>query len=308
MAIPSTTPAATARCRTIVGLGIRPALVNRSPTGGRLHQAENQGLHLQFPPHAPAESDLHLALHTHPVHLRGLATGVAGELLPAVLKHPLDLTLGPERHLAGIGSGDHPAQVHPWRRHHRSIRADGGQDRDNPVFRQLLALLEHAGIDDAVAGLIEQLDPGLDRVTLTDRISGELHHITVVDDQGVVFRHTHRVAGPGVLHQHAVLAVHGHEELGLGEGEHQLLVLLEAVTGHVNALALAVNHLGPEHHQPVDGVDHGNGVAGNRTGRKNDGVGALDLHLRVLATGDPAQRRQGLALAAGHQQERFTVR
>ena len=86
-----------------------------------------------------------------------------------------------------------------------------------------------------------------------------------------------------------MLTVHWHEIFGLGEGKHQFLIFLETVAGNVNTLALAVNHLGPQHHQPVDGVDHRDGVPRNRAGREDDRVGALDLHLGVITAGDAAE-------------------
>ena len=87
-----TTATATAH-RTVIGLGIGTTLVHRGTTGSGLHQAKDQGLHLQLTAHATAKADFHLALNTHPIHFRRFATGVAGQLLPAVLKHPLDLSL-----------------------------------------------------------------------------------------------------------------------------------------------------------------------------------------------------------------------
>ena len=87
----------------------------------------------------------------------------------------------------------------------------------------------------------------------------------------------------GVLHKHAVLTMHRHEEARLGEGQHQLLIFLEAVTRHVNTLTFAINDLGPEHHQPVDRVDHGDGVARNGTGGKDNRVAGFHFDLRMLS-------------------------
>ena len=96
------------------------------------------------------------------------------------------------------------------------------------------------------------------------------------------------MACAGVLHQHPVFTVHRHEELGPGEGQHQFLVFLEAMARDVNAFALAVDHLGAQHHQLVDGVDHGNRVSRDRTGRENDRVRGLDPHLGMLTARDAA--------------------
>ena len=115
------------------------------------------------------------------------------------------------------------------------------------------------------------------------------------------------MTGLGVLNKHAVLAVHRHEELRFGQGQHQLLVLLEAVTGHMDAFALAVNDLGPKHHQAVDRVDHGNRVSRDRAGGEDDRVAGLHLHLGMLPTGDAAQSGQRLTLTAGHQQQRLAI-
>ena len=72
---------------TVIGLSVRTAFVHRCSCWCRLHQTEDQRLHLKFTAHATTETDLHLPLHTHPVDIWGLATCVAGELLPTILKH-----------------------------------------------------------------------------------------------------------------------------------------------------------------------------------------------------------------------------
>ena len=110
MTMAATTATTTAaRSRTIIGLSIGTAFVNGSATRGRLHQAKDQRLHLELTAHPPAQADFHLTLHTHPVDFRCIATRIAGELFPPVFEDPLDLTLCPERHLAGVGGGHHAA-------------------------------------------------------------------------------------------------------------------------------------------------------------------------------------------------------
>ena len=228
-------------------------------------------------------------------------------MLPAVLEHPGDFPLGPEAELAGIRGGDHAPQVDPRRRRHHTVGADHGEHRDDAVVGELLTLFENTGVDDAIAGGVEQFDARLDGLALLDRIGRQLNNVSVVDDQHVVGRNAHGLGGLAVADEHAVLAVHRHEELGTGEGQHQLLVLLEAVARDVDALALAVDDLGAQHHQPVDGVHHGDGVPRDRAGGEDDRVAALDLHLGVLATGDAAQGSQGLTLATGHQQQGLAI-
>ena len=62
-------------------------------------------------------------------------------------------------------------------------------------------------------------------------VAGYLDDIkeTVVDDQRVVFWHTHGMASAGMLHQHPVLTMHRHEIFRAGERQHQLLIFLEAM-------------------------------------------------------------------------------
>ena len=293
--------------RTGVGLGVSTALVGRGAARGGLNQTDDQGLDLEFTAQAALQTHLDFPLHAHPVDLRGLATGVAGELLPAVLEHPGDFPFGPEAELAGISRGDHTTQVDPRRSRHHTVGADHGEHRDHTVIGELLTLFEHAGIDDAVAGRIQEFDARLHGFALLDRVGRQLDDITVVDDQHVVGRNAHGLGGLAVADEHAVLAVHRHEELGTGEGQHQLLVLLEAVARDVDALALAVDHLGAQHHQPVNGVHHRDGVPGDRARGEDDRVARLDLHLGVLTAGDAAQGSQRLTLTTGHEQQGLAV-
>ena len=136
----------------------------------------------------------------------------------------------------------------------------------------MLALLEHPGIHDAVAGGIQQFDSGFNRIALADRLGLEFHHIAVFDDQAVLGGDAHGLGRFGVGHQHAVFAMHGNKELGPGQGQHQLVVFLGAMARDMDAFALAINHLGSEHHQPVNGVHHRDGVARNRASREDDRV------------------------------------
>ena len=83
-------------------------------------------------------------------------------------------------------------------------------------------------------------------------------------------------------HQHAVLTMHRHKEFRPGEGQHQFVVFLAAMAGHVDALALAIDHLGSQHHQPVNRVDHRDGVARDWAGRKDDRIAAFYLNLGMI--------------------------
>ena len=111
-------------CRPAFGLGIGSSLIGRGAGGGWLYQADDQRLHLEFAAQAPLQPHFHLALHAHPIDFGGLASAGAAELIPAIFEHPADFALSPEGELAGIGAGDHTAQIRPWRRRHHPIGAD----------------------------------------------------------------------------------------------------------------------------------------------------------------------------------------
>ena len=162
------------------------------------------------------------------------------------------------------------------------------KNRHHAVDRQLLTFLQNARIDDAVAGLVQQFDTGFHRISLSQGVWGELHHIAILNNHRVIDGHSHGMAGFGVLHKHPVLPMNGNKKLGLGESQHQLLIFLEAMAGHMDTLSLAVNNLGAKHHQLVDRVHHGNGVPRDRTGGENNRVCGFHLHLRVITARDAA--------------------
>ena len=181
----------------------------------------------------------------------------------------------------------------------------GNQDA---ILRQLLTLLQHLGVDHPFAGAIQKLNAGLDGFTTADGFRRQLHHVTIVDHQHGLRRHPHGLGGFAVLHQHAMFPMDRDEKPGAGEGKHQLLVFLGAMARHMDALVFAVDHRGPLHHESVDDVDHGNGVAGDGAGGKDDRVRGLELYMGMLGPGNPAQGSQVFSLAAGHEQQQLPIR
>ena len=99
-----------------------------------------------------------------------------------------------------------------------------------------------------------------------------------------------------MLFQLLIFAVHGQEVLGLGQGEHQLLLLLTGVTGNVHIVHALVDDLCAQQQQTVDDLGHALFVAGDGVCRDDDEVAGAYTHLTVAAGGHTAQRAQGLAL------------
>ena len=74
------------------------------------------------------------------------------------------------------------------------------------------------------------------------------------------------------------------------------------VAGHVHHRVALVHHVGAPAGQAVDDPVDGVLVAGDQAAGQDDGVALLDVHEVVVALGDPAQRRERLALAARREQ------
>ena len=65
----------------------------------------------------------------------------------------------------------------------------------------------------------------------------KLHNHAVLADQDVLRRNPAGLRVPLMMQQHAVLAVHRHEELGPREVDHQLLLFLAAVARNMDSAA-----------------------------------------------------------------------
>ena len=111
-----------------------------------------------------------------------------------------------------------------------------------------------------------------------------------------------------MLLQLLVFTVDGQEILGLGQGEHQLLLLLTGVAGDVDIVHPLVDDLSAQQEQAVDDLGHALLVAGDGLGRDDDEVAGADPHLTVAAGSHAAQRAQRLTLTAGGHQHHLLRR
>ena len=105
-----------------------------------------------------------------------------------------------------------------------------------------------------------------------------------------------------------VLAVHRQEIFGLGQGEHQFLLLLAGVAGHMHIIHTLVDDLCAQQQQTIDDLGHALFVAGDGVGGDDDEVAGAHTHLTVAAGGHAAQCAQGFALAAGGDQHHLLRR
>ncbi len=151
-----------------------------------------------------------------------------------------------------------------------------------------------------IAKLVDQHVAGWHPAPLVRAVLRELDHPTdlrqqhvialdiVVDTQFAVERHV------------PVFAVDRHRIGWLEEVDHLLELVAGRVPGDVNATVDgAVDDLGALAEQVVDGLGDGVLVAGDRGGRHQDDVSTAHANFRMLARGDPGQRRRRFALTAG---------
>ena len=87
----------------------------------------------------------------------------------------------------------------------------------------------------------------------------------------------------------ALLAVHGNEELRLGQRVDDLQLLAAGVAGDVQPLETVIDHVRTLAVQLVDDARDGLFVAGDGRGRDDDMVARLDFHLPVTGEGHAVQ-------------------
>ena len=187
-------------------------------------------------------------------------------------------------------------------KHLAGLAVHGGHDDDKAVLGEVLAVPQHHVAHIAHAKAVHHDGTSGHRLA-------QLHLVLREDNVGAVFRNEDVAGGnaqtcssEGVLFQLLILAVHGQEVLGLGQGEHQLLLLLTGVTGNVHIVHALVDDLCAQQQQTVDDLGHALFVAGDGVGGDDDEVAGAYPHLTVAAGGHTAQRAERLALTAGGHQ------
>ena len=116
-----------------------------------------------------------------------------------------------------------------------------------------------------------------------------------------------RFGEAGVQSQPLVVAVDRQHVAGLGQVQHQLQLLLPAVTGGVDRRVFGGHHRGADLVDAVDRFVDRALVAGDRRRREDDRVAAAQLDVAVVVVGHSAQRRERLPLAAGRDHDHLLV-
>ena len=143
---------------------------------------------------------------------------------------------------------------------------------------------------------VDEDQPGL--LALAEARAGgvDLERQSVLAPEDRLRRDPDRLRQLRVQPQPLVVAVQRHHVLRLREVEHQLELLRVAVAGGVDRRVGGRDHVAPSLVDAVDRLVDRALVAGDRRGREDHGVAVVQLHLRVVAVGHAAQRRERLAL------------
>ncbi len=101
-----------------------------------------------------------------------------------------------------------------------------------------------------------------------------------------------------MLFQLLILAVNREEVFRPCQREHQLLLLLTGVAGHMHIIHGFVNYFRPKLQQPVDDLCHHFFVPGDWICRNDDKIVRADTHVPVAGAGHAGERAERLALTA----------
>ena len=164
----------------------------------------------------------------------------------------------------------------------------------------MLAVAQHdrADVADAVA-VDKHLARGRVAGHALHRARADLDGVAIVADDDVLAVHAHLESEILVQLEHALLAVHGDEILGLCQRVDDLEFLLARMARNVQHIRAVVDDLNALAEELVDDTRDGVLVAGDGARRDNDAVAGADLDLLVLGERHAVQGGHLLALRAG---------
>ena len=92
------------------------------------------------------------------------------------------------------------------------------------------------------------------------------------------------------------LTVNGHESSRLNDGEHQLELLGTRMAGNMDTSTRLVVNVSTDLGKRVNNARNGLFIAGNRSGRNDNGIALLDFNGSVVAVCDSRKGRKRLTL------------
>src|SRR5690606_19592826 len=243
------------------------------------------------PAHHPAHDLLQL------VRVGGAAAGGVGQLLGDLGQDGVEdrLVLGHAARL-DVGAGDDRA----------GGGVDGGEDGDEALLAEDAPVLE-LGLGDLSDTRAVDVDVAARHRTDDARLA-----VDEVDDDAVLGEHDPLGRYPGLHRVCAVgdevtdLAVDRHDVAGLDDVVDVQQLACARVDGDVHQDVSLLEHLRADASEPVDDPVDGVLVPGDEGGGEDHRVAGADGDA-VVAVGDPAQRRNRLALGAGGNEDELVV-
>ena len=180
-----------------------------------------------------------------------------------------------------------------------AVGGDGGHHDDQTVLGEVAAVPQDHVAHVAHAQAVHHHRAGRHRLAGLQRVGGQADVLADLGDVDVLGRDAQALGGHGVLFQLLVLAVHRQKELGRGEGENELLLLLAGVAGNMHVVHGFIDDLRAQQKQAVHHLGDHLLIAGDGGGGDDDEVPRAHMHVAVAGRGHAGERAQRLALAAG---------
>ena len=185
------------------------------------------------------------------------------------------------------------------------LGVDGDDHDDDAFFGEHAAVAQHAVADVADDPVDVHVAGGHGVAFAVRAFGSERDHVAVFADEHPIFGNADVAGQLRVMHEVAVLAVHGHEPLGFEQAEQELQLLLRRVPRNVHRRRAIVHDFGAGAMQRVDHARHVRLVARDRVRADHDDVVGGDLHVLVLVRGHQRQRAHRLTLRAGTHDAHF---
>ena len=203
-------------------------------------------------------------------------------LIFALLERTEDAPSGGVHELLGFANVDEAARHEVGSGDHAPRGAVDRHDDDDDAFaRELLAVAQDDVADVADAETVDEHDARLHLAVEFRRVARELKNATVFVEKDVFLGRAEALCKLGMAHEHTVFAVNGHEVARANQIVHELQRVLAGMTRDVDTLAPAVDDVGAELQQEVDGLADITLVAGDRRRRDDDGVHRRDVDLAM---------------------------
>jgi hypothetical protein len=217
------------------------------------------------------------------------------------LAHQTAGLLGQGARAVGV---DEPAHDDLGRCTHAAGRfLDHDHRHDDTVVREVAPVAHDDLVDLLGAAPVDQRASRRNASVEVALVVVEQQGLAVLDQVHALGRHAGLDCQARMLHEHAVLAVHGDEMARPQEAQHLGQIRAATVSGDVHARRAAVHDLTAAAVEMVEDARDGALAARDHACGVDQYVALADLHVAMLGEGDQRQRGERLALAARDQED-----